>query len=222
MVLDKLTSAIWNDIEAGLSGMNANPNLSLEQLEDEVIECREAVIKEWFLKGILKRHDLMLSINCIKVDCADPAKCCVTSSGKSEAHFEIPVLMNDLGLDAIEWVGTIDKEVRYDVYYSLDSVKYHKYRKRGARKPFVYINKTPNENGMYDGWVFNAPFVEYISIIAIFKDPRQLEQFNCCATTDFLEMGSVTNEIKRRLTEQKLRYYRGAIAQVLPNTQTPR
>lgn len=75
---------------------------------------------------------------------------------------------------------------------------------------------------MYDGWVFNAPFVEYISIIAIFKDPRQLEQFNCCATTDFLEMGSVTNEIKRRLTEQKLRYYRGAIAQVLPNTQTPR
>ena len=222
MVLDKLTSAIWNDIEAGLSGMNANPNLSLEQLEDEVIECREAVIKEWFLKGILKRHDLMLSINCIKVDCADPAKCCVTSSGKSEAHFEIPVLMNDLGLDAIEWVGTIDKEVRYDVYYSLDSVKYHKYRKRGARKPFVYINKTPKENGMYDGWVFNAPFVEYISIIAIFKDPRQLEQFNCCATTDFLEMGSVTNEIKRRLTEQKLRYYRGAIAQVLPNTQTPR
>ena len=37
---------------------------------------------------------------------------------------------------------------------------------------------------------------EYWKIIAIFKDPRQLEQFNCCATTDFLEMGSVTNEIK--------------------------
>ena len=35
-------------------------------------------------------------------------------------------------------------------------------------------------------------------------------------------MGSVSNEIKRRLTEQKLRYYRGPTAQVLPNTQTPR
>ena len=29
-------------------------------------------------------------------------------------------------------------------------------------------------------------------------------------------------EIKKRLVEQKLRYYRGVNAQVLPNTQTPR
>ena len=202
--------------------MNANPNLSLEQLEDEVIECREAIIKEWYLKGLLKPHDLMLSINCINVDCADPAKCCNTSSGKSQAHFEIPVLMNDLGVDAVYWIGTIDKEERYDVYYSLDPLKYRKYKKRGANKPYVYIDKTPNENGMYDGWVFNAPFVKMISITAIFKDPRQLEMFNCCAKNDFLEMGSVTSEIKRRLTEQKLRYYRGQTAQVLPNTQTPR
>lgn len=46
MEISKLASAIWNDIEAGLSNMNANPNLSLEQLEDEVIETREAVVKE--------------------------------------------------------------------------------------------------------------------------------------------------------------------------------
>ena len=222
MVLDKLTSAIWNDIEAGLSGMNANPNLSLEQLEDEVIETREAVIKEWYLKGLLKPHDLMLSINCIDVDCADPAKCCVTSSGKSESHFEIPVLMNDLGRDAIDWIGTIDKEDRFDVYYTLDALKYRKYKKRGANKPYVYIDKTPNQNGMYDGWVFNAPYIKRISITAIFKDPRQIEQFNCCNSSEFLEIGSVTNEVKRRLTEQKLRYYRGQNAQVLPNTQTPR
>ena len=102
MELDKLTSAIWNDIEAGLSNMNANPNISLEQLADEVIEMRETIIKEWYLKGILKPHDLMLAINCIEVDCKDPANCCTTSSGKSEMHFEIPILMNDLGSDAIE------------------------------------------------------------------------------------------------------------------------
>ncbi len=202
--------------------MNANPNLSLEQLEDEVIETREAVIKEWYLKGLLKPHDLMLSINCIDVNCGDPAKCCTTSSGKSEAHFEIPVLMNDLGVDAIDWIGTIDKEIRYDVYFTRDALKYRKYKLRGAHKPYVFIDKTPNENGMYDGWVFNAPFVKKLSIVAIFKDPRQLEYFNCCNQSDFLEIGSVTNEVKRRLTEQKIRYYRGQNAQVLPNTQTPR
>lgn len=201
--------------------MNANPNISLEQLEDEVIEMREAIIKEWYLKGILKPHDLMLSINCIDVNCDDPAKCCITSSGKSEKHFEIPILMNDLGVDAIDWIGTIDKEERYDVYFSRDALKFRKYRRRGANRPYVFIDKTPNENGMYDGWVFNAPFVKNISIVAVFKDPRQIEQFNCCAQSEFLEMGSVSNEIKKRLTELKLRYYR-QLAQVLPNTQTPR
>ena len=202
--------------------MNANPNISLEQLADEVIEMRETIIKEWYLKGILKPHDLMLAINCIEVDCKDPAKCCTTSSGKSEAHFEIPILMNDLGRDAIEWIGSIDKSVRFDVYYSLDGLKYRKYKKRGADRPYVFIEKAPNENGMYDGWIFNAPFIKNISILAIFKDPRQLEYFNCCDQHSFLELGSVSNEIKKRLVEQKLRYYRGANAQVLPNTQTPR
>ena len=222
MEISKLASAIWNDIEAGLSNMNANPNLSLEQLEDEVIETREAVVKEWYLKGILKPHDLMLAINCIDVDCADPAKCCTTPSGKSELHFEIPILMNDLGSDAIDWIGSIDRQVRYDVYYNMDALKYRKYKKHGADKPYVYIDKTPNKNGMYDGWIFNVPFVRRISIIAVFKDPRQLEYFNCCDSGEYLELGSVTNEVKRRLTEQKLRYYRGPNAQVLPNTQTPR
>ena len=221
MEISKIASSVWNDIEAGLSGMNANPNLSLEQLEDEVIEMRETVVKEWYLKGILKPHDLMLAINCISVNCDDPAQCpCNGGSGKSELHFEIPVLMNDLGSSAIEWIGTIDREERYDVYYTLDALKYRKYKKRGADKPYVYIQKAPNANGKYDGWIFNAPFVKKISIIAVFRDPRQLAEYDCCNKSEYLELGSVSNEIKRRLTEQKIRYYRGA--QVLPNTQTPR
>ena len=129
--------------------MNANPNLSLEQLEDEIIETREAVIKEWYLKGLLKPHDLMLSINCIDVDCEDPAKCC--NSGKSELHFEIPVLMNDLGSDAVDWIGTIDREERFSVYFTRDALKFRKYKRYSANKPYVFIDKTPNKNGMYDG-----------------------------------------------------------------------
>lgn len=151
MEIDKIVSAIYNDIVAGLSGINANPNISMEQLADEVIETRETVIKEWYLKGILKPHDLMLSINCIDIDCADPANCCETSSGKSDLHFEIPVLMNDLGNDAVEWIGTIDKEQRYSVYFTRDALNFRKYKKHGADKPYVFIDKTPNKNGMYDG-----------------------------------------------------------------------
>lgn len=46
MELSKIASAVYNDLESGLSGFNANPNISLEQLEDECIETRLAVIKE--------------------------------------------------------------------------------------------------------------------------------------------------------------------------------
>ena len=46
MTLDKITSAIYSDIVAGLSGMNANPAISFEQLEDEVIETRHTVVKD--------------------------------------------------------------------------------------------------------------------------------------------------------------------------------
>ena len=46
MELSKIASAIYNDVMSGLAGMNANPTISLEQLEDEVVEERQMVIKE--------------------------------------------------------------------------------------------------------------------------------------------------------------------------------
>ena len=46
MELSRISSAIYNDIVSGLAGMNANPTISIEQLEDEVIEMRHTVVKD--------------------------------------------------------------------------------------------------------------------------------------------------------------------------------
>lgn len=35
---------------------------------------------------------------------------------------------------------------------------------------------------MYDCWVFNVPLLKEVSVIAIFKDPRQLERYSCCSS----------------------------------------
>jgi hypothetical protein len=51
-------------------------------------------------------------------------------------------------------------------------LNYHQYRKRGKDKPYIFIDTTPNENGMCDGFVFNAPFLKQLSITGVFKDPR--------------------------------------------------
>lgn len=64
--------------------------------------------------------------------------------------------------------------------------------------------------------------LKYISIIAIFKDPRQLTQFSCCGDDDLENYTFLASEIKKRLTEKKLRYYRSLATPILPNNQVPR
>lgn len=53
MELNKLASAILNDILSGLRGITSNISLSVEQLEDDIIDERLTIIKEYALKGLL-------------------------------------------------------------------------------------------------------------------------------------------------------------------------
>lgn len=69
--IDKLVSAIKNDVVSGLRGYHTNLSMSDEQLADDIIDERLQIIKEYSLKGILPTRDLYLSINCIPVDCKD-------------------------------------------------------------------------------------------------------------------------------------------------------
>ena len=222
MELSKLASAIYNDIVAGLSGINSNPSISMEQLEDEIIEKRQVVIKNFYLKGVLNKQDLMIALNCVDVDCKDPIKCCKTDSGLTTQHFEIPQLIDDLGYDALFYVGSADRKDSWDFSFYPTSLTFRKYKKRGGDRPYVYIEKTPNSNNMYDGWIYNVPFVKQICVIGIFKDLRQLESFNCCSNPEFLDLGSISSEIKSIITKEKLQYYRQLWQSPQPNMQIPK
>ena len=46
-ILSKLASAIRNDIISGLRGYHHNLSLSTEQLEDDIVDMRLQVIKEY-------------------------------------------------------------------------------------------------------------------------------------------------------------------------------
>ena len=219
--IQKLASAIHNDIVGGLRGYHTNLSLSEEQLEQDIIDERMQVIKEYSLKGILPYKDLYLSINCIPVDCK-----CIENCSCSElvdetpvAHFEIPQLLNDYGNQSVSYIGSTDKQYPFLFYTSAMQLKNHKYRKRGKNKPYVWIDTTPNENGMYDCFVFNAPLLDRVSISAIFKDLRQLDKFECCTDLQDDNMTFINNEIKKRVTEKKIRYYRALAPNNVPNDQ---
>ena len=224
MNVNQIASAIINDLFSGnLVSLSNRAMISQEQIEDECIETRCAIIKDWYLKNMLNLGDMMVAINCVEVDCKDQNKCSCMSSlanAKMAKHFEIPQLMPGLGVDALAFVGSTDRSHAFKIYYNLEAIKYQqhyqKYRKRPNDKPFVYIEKTPNENGMYDCWIFDAPFVQYIAVIGICKDTRQLEKYNCCDDIDYLEMGAISNEIKNRILQKKIQLYRTSAPPAAP------
>lgn len=154
MELEKLSSAILNDLWGGnVIPLNNRSLISQEQIEDEIIEVRSSIIREWYFKNLLNKHDLMVAINCVPVDCKDQNKCnCLTiGNAKNAKHFEIPILMDGIGDDALEFVGSTDRSISYNIYFNKESANYQQYKKRNAEKPYVYIERTPNENNKYDG-----------------------------------------------------------------------
>ena len=220
MQVEKLASAIYNDIVGGLSGITSTPAISIDQLQDDIVDERLQIIKEYSMKNLIPRKDLMYAINCIELDCQSLDKCCTSNFSKPELHFEIPQLVNDFGDSAIEYIGSTDKQVPFK-YYTTVAFKHHGTKLRGKDKPYVYIQTTPNKNNMYDGWVFNASLLKRLTIIGIFKDLRQLDNYGCCQE-DLNNMTFIDTEIKKRLTEKKLRYYRQFLQSPHPNDQVPR
>lgn len=217
--IEKLASAIRNDIVSGLQGYHTNYSISMEQLMQDIVDERLQVLKEYSLKGILPLKDLYIAINCIDVDCKSIEKCnCGDTGDEAMAHFEIPQIVNDYGNLSIDYIGSIDKQLPFIFYTSSTAFRYHKYRRRGKNKPYVWIDTTPNSNNMYDCYIFNAPLINKVSVVAIFKDLRQLENYDCCYESD--NMSFINNEVKKRLTEKKIRYYRQLQAQNLPNNQS--
>ena len=230
--IERLADAVINDVRGGLRGYHQNMSMSKEQLEEEIVQTRLAVIKEYMLKGILPVSDLLIALNCIPVDCdtLDKCKCRGTVCGEPTAHFQIPQILFDYGVGkAIQYIGSSDRQHSFLVYSKpIDKIKsYQKYRKRGKNKPWVYIDVTPNSEGLIDCYIFGAPLIKQVSVVAIFKDPRQLEGFQCDCDSDGndsetkmdINFNFIDIVIKDRLVQQKLKYYRQYQPPILPNDQ---
>ena len=224
MYIEKLASAIKNDVVSGLRGYHQNLSMNIDQLQDEIVACRLEILHQHFLKGIFPIKDLLMAINCIDVDCKSLERCnCGKDFGTPVAHFEIPQLISYYGKQAIDYVGSVDRQYKFQVISSLSELENKKYRKRGNNKPYVWIDYSPNENGMLDCFLFNAPFLQQVSVVGVFKDPRQLIQYRCCNIDELngpdVNPSFIDQLIKDKLTKEKIYYYRQLAPQRLPNTQ---
>lgn len=226
MYIEKLASQIRNDVVSGLRGYHQNLSMNMEQLQDEIVACRLQIINEYFLKGIYPIKDLLIAINCIDVDCESLERCKCGKHNDNDTvvtHFQIPQVISQFGKQSIEYIGSTDRRNQFQVVSSLTELQTRKYKKRAQNKPYVWIDYAPNANGMLDCFIFNAPFLEQVSVVAVFKDPRQLNQYSCCNTEELngpdVNLSFIDQLVKDKLTKEKLYYYRQAAAPKLPNDQ---
>lgn len=226
MYIEKLASQIKNDVVSGLRGYHTNLSMNIDQLQDEIVACRLSILNEYFLKGVSPIKDLLMAINCVNVDCESLERCKCRENIEDATivqHFQIPQIITIYGKNAIEYIGSTDRMNKFTVVTSLTEMQNRKYKKRGSSKPYVWIDLAPNTNGMLDCFLFNAPFVNQISIVAAFKDPRDLKQYSCCNTDEL--KGQDTNDsfidqlVKDKLTKEKIYYYRQLSGVQRPNDQ---
>ena len=215
MMLEKLTSAIKNDIVSGLRGYHTNLSISDEQLEDEIIDTRLQIINELKQKGVIPFNELITSINCVEVDCKNLEKCdCSNLPTTPSLHFEIPQFVE------LTFVGSIDKQTQFVFYTNPQMLSYHKLRRVGKKNPYIYIDVTPNKNGMCDCYIFNGVMMKALTVQGIFKDPRQLNTYDCCSDASDDNLSYINQLIKDRIVKQKIVYYRQNATPLKPNTQT--
>ena len=229
MYIEKLASQIRNDVVSGLRGYHQNLSMNMDQLQDEIVACRLEILHQYFLKGIFPIKDLLIAINCIEVDCESLERCSCREHNEDDtlvAHFQIPQIISYYGKQAIEYVGSTDRKNKFQIITSLTELENRKYKKRGKDKPYVWIDSAPNINGMLDCFIFNAPLIQQISVVGIFKDPRQVESYTCCNMSDDNLTGAddnisyLTQLVKERLTREKVQYYRQLAMTAKPNDQT--
>lgn len=206
---------------SGLRGSTVNLSFSLDQIEDAIIQERMAIIKEYSIKNLIPIKDLLVSIPCVNVDCKDIDRCCNSDYTLDKIkHIEIPQVYNDFGSDSIQYIGSLDKMYPYTIY-TTDAFRYHKHRRRGSNKPFVWVDTTPNVNNMNDAFIFNAPpMLRELLVVMIPKDIRQLDNYGCCSGTEVSNINFIDTEIEKRVTEKYIRWYRQTALPVTPNDQT--
>ncbi len=215
--LNALASIVINDTFAGLKAKTNIP-LSRDQVKDEITTMRSRVMEEYIRAGSLNLEGLFVPINCIPVTCEDLGGCCEVPTGTNVLRARIPKIFDLLlgNKKAIRYVGSPNRMEPWNILTGTDYL-YYGQNKWLKNKPAVWFDNASN------AWIFNPPTdeLEYLSITAIWDDPRELEAYSCACYNDddaYPIPGWMADRITGKLTNDYIRFFRSGQQQ--PNTQS--
>lgn len=218
MTIDQIKSAVFNLVMDGLQGATINSSLLIEQVEDEAINEKLKIIEEINMTGKLNPKDIYMSLRGLVVTCSDIERFCNITSSSNIKKVEIPQIITSIERP-IDYFGTTDMMYNYRVYTDVNCFVDNKYRRARNDKPYVWIDTTPNTNNMNDAFIFNAPFVQNLTVICAPKDIRQVELLGCCSNEELSNITAIDSEVIRRLTAKYIDSHRKLAMAPRANTQ---
>ena len=155
MTIEQLSSVIYNNVVSGIEGNHVDRKFSQSQIEDDIVNERLTIIKEYALKGILPANDLMIKINCVTLD-DEP----INRIGEFEEfdgyyvkHFQIPQVAFVYDKESIGYIGNINGRDSFPIYVDRHAWFNHRFKRFVRQRPHVFVDFATNTNNMYDGWI---------------------------------------------------------------------
>lgn len=185
----KLASAIYNDLHAGMKNLSNEWSITIEQIEDTIKDVRVKLLDDKLQNDIRLLKVYSTSLGCIKVDCAPLDNCmeCMKSNLPSSdpmPHFKIPQPLFNNVCVYISYIGTTDMKEPFPIYTDFEHIEAMKHRRVPIRKPYVYLNPSPDSEGYVHGYIFNAPYIQEITVVGVFKDLSNFVEDTCCEIVD--------------------------------------
>jgi hypothetical protein len=224
MTVNELASAIRNHVADGLKGVT-NISFSKQQIIDEAFLLRAKFILEREMVAKFDINQYTQHLPKIFVDCKDVSRACVIKAYRSEGYMRIPAPATLQSKNPITYFGTLDLRTRFKVYYSKADALTHQYRYKTSCRPYILVDlATKDSTGYVDAYFMlrgnNYKMIEWLTLDAVFSDPRVVFEFTGDDDTDFPAPPELQKAIIDTLSNEYINYYRKLNHMAEPNLQT--
>jgi len=225
MTHNEIASTIRNRVADGLSGNIVDQAFSIEQLLEEIDLQRADFANKYAIQGTkLDPKFLMQEIDILKLECRDLSEDCLIGSHDSVPSIKIPKIMPLFGESAIQYLGLVNMQEAFAVYYHPEDIRNHRVRIRTKNRPFAWVDLSPDKNDMLTIYLFNlGPHngLQYLKLRGIFEHPTRVNINNPNASDmEYPAPLHMQMAIIDALTEKYVRYYRQLNVPPVPNTQS--
>jgi hypothetical protein len=224
MTHNEIASAIRNRVADGLSGNLNNQAFSLEQLLEEIDLSRDTFINKYIGTNKLDPKFLVQEIDTLPIICRNLSEDCFIKDPSGDVpSIKIPPISPVFGDKSIEFLGLVNMQESFAVYFHPDDIRNHKYRIKTNKRPFAWVDVASDKDGKHTIYFFNlGKFnpLKFVKLRAIFAHPTSVNSDNPNnLDMEYPAPGYMQDAIIDTLTEKYVRYFRQLNIPALPNQQ---